>query len=164
MTEKLLFWEARVEARSVEDFLDRYYKPERYGGHSEAAHAATLLRSHQEYFKEYGYAHISRHDSVTGHAVSFFSAEMIEAAVLEPYKLYLNARRTHPECLIFVKVEVDDKQKYRTFGTDSYLAAEQFGLEPVRIERYMTLDLIPEQIHTLIANHVSMWIVGGAHE
>jgi len=36
-----------VEADSVEDYLDRYYKPERYTGRGEE-YAAALLKSYKE--------------------------------------------------------------------------------------------------------------------
>lgn len=61
----------QVEAKSVVDFLDRYYKPERYTGRGEE-YAAALLASYEEEVRRDGYTLISRHDSVTGKVVSYF--------------------------------------------------------------------------------------------
>lgn len=66
-----LCWDDRVEAASVADFLDRYYRPDRYRGRGEE-YAAGLLASHQQDFAKHGYDLISRHDSVTGQAVAYF--------------------------------------------------------------------------------------------
>lgn len=68
-----LCWDDRAEAASVADFLDRYYKPDRYRGRGEE-YAAGLLASHQQDFAKHGYDLISRHDSVTGQAVAYFGA------------------------------------------------------------------------------------------
>lgn len=59
-----------VQADSVKDFLERYYKPDRYRGRGEE-YAASLLASHEARYQAYGYDLISRHDSVTGQAVYF---------------------------------------------------------------------------------------------
>ena len=69
----MLFKNARVEAESVKDFLEKYYKPDRYHGRGED-YAASLLASHEVHFERYGYDVISRHDSVTGKVVAYFTA------------------------------------------------------------------------------------------
>jgi len=61
----------RVEATDVADFLERYYRPERYHGRGEE-YAAELRQSYEKEYQEQGYCFISRHDSVTGRTVSFF--------------------------------------------------------------------------------------------
>jgi hypothetical protein len=66
-----LFADCAVEAASVADFLDRYYKPERYRGRG-PEYAATLLASHEADFARGGFDLISHHDSVTGLTVAFF--------------------------------------------------------------------------------------------
>ena len=60
-----------VKADSVADFLERFYKPRRYGGRGEE-YAASLLQSYETEFGRNGYCFISRHDSVTGDYVSYF--------------------------------------------------------------------------------------------
>jgi hypothetical protein len=69
---KRLFLDNRVEAASVAEFLDRYYRPERYKGQGEE-YAAVLLASHEKDFRENGYDIISHHDSVTGKVVAIFA-------------------------------------------------------------------------------------------
>lgn len=66
-----LFYDKKVEASSVEDFLNRYYKPQRYQGLGKEC-AAAILKSHQSNFERNGYDIISRHDSVTGAVVAYF--------------------------------------------------------------------------------------------
>jgi hypothetical protein len=56
-----------VEAESVADFLQRYYKPARLAGHE-----AGLLASYQRDFDDEGFCFISCHDSVTGEYVAYF--------------------------------------------------------------------------------------------
>lgn len=64
-------WEYRVRAKSVEDFLARYYKPDRYTGRG-PEYAAALLASYQRDFDEHGYCVTSHHDSKSGEVVAFF--------------------------------------------------------------------------------------------
>jgi hypothetical protein len=59
-----------TDVTSVIDFLDRYYRKERYTGRGKE-YAAYLLKSHQEDFERDGFDCISRHDSVTGQPVMF---------------------------------------------------------------------------------------------
>jgi hypothetical protein len=67
------FANCRVQAASVADFLDRYYKHDRYRGRG-ADYAAAVLASHQRDFERDGYDIISRHESVTGEVVAYFAA------------------------------------------------------------------------------------------
>ena len=68
-----MFKNNRVEADSVADFLERYYKKALYHGRG-AEYAAGLLASHEKDFELYGYDIISHHDSVTGEVVAYFAA------------------------------------------------------------------------------------------
>lgn len=69
------FIEDRVEAASVKDFLERYYKPSRYTGRGEE-YAKILLDSYEREFAEDGYTFISEHDSVTGKIVAYISESL----------------------------------------------------------------------------------------
>ena len=60
-----------VDCSSVEDFLERYYKPQRYHGRG-ADYAAALLQDYVHKFERNGTVFISHHDSVTGRVVSYF--------------------------------------------------------------------------------------------
>ena len=61
----------KVEADSVEDFLNKYYKPERYTDRGEE-YAQYLLQQYKEELKEKGYCFISGHDCVMGRAVAYY--------------------------------------------------------------------------------------------
>jgi len=52
-----------VEAESVEDYLDRYYKKDRM--------TDTLLESYEKEYKENGYVCTSHHDNVTGDFIAW---------------------------------------------------------------------------------------------
>mgnify|MGYP006921406845 CR=1 FL=1 len=67
-----MFEKYRVEAASVAEFLDRYYKPNRYKEQGKE-YAAVLLASHEKDFRNKGFDIISRHDSVTGKVVAIFA-------------------------------------------------------------------------------------------
>jgi hypothetical protein len=71
LAEISLFGYARQEADGVADFLERYYKPERYHGRGQK-YADGLLASYEQMHRMTGYIHISKHDSVTGRVVSWF--------------------------------------------------------------------------------------------
>lgn len=60
----------RVDATSLEDFMSRYYKPDRYTGRGEE-YAVGLLASYREELNRDGIAWICYHDSVTGEHVSY---------------------------------------------------------------------------------------------
>ncbi len=67
-----MFEECRVtDVKSVSEFLDRYYKHDRYRGRG-ADYAAALLKSYESDIAQDGYAFISQWDSVTGRVVSFW--------------------------------------------------------------------------------------------
>jgi len=69
-----LFRKDAVKAKSVSDFLDRYYKPDRYKGRG-AEYAAALLASYREDVARDGWVIISHHDSRTGEVVAYFEDE-----------------------------------------------------------------------------------------
>lgn len=69
-----LFADCAVTAESVANFLDHYYKPDRYRGRG-PEYAATLLASHEADFARDGFDLISHHDSVTGKTVAFFGSQ-----------------------------------------------------------------------------------------
>ena len=59
-----------VEADSIEDYLNRYYRPDRYRMRGDE-YAAGLLRSYQKTFKKFGYVITSKHDNITGHIIAW---------------------------------------------------------------------------------------------
>lgn len=59
------------DVSSVAEFLDRYYKKDRYTGRGQE-YAAGLLKTYEGEFKKDGYTFISHHDSVTGKVVAFY--------------------------------------------------------------------------------------------
>lgn len=65
------FIEHRVPAESITDFLDRYYKPDRYKGRGKE-YAASLLRSYEEKYQRRGMCFISHHDTVLGVVAAYF--------------------------------------------------------------------------------------------
>lgn len=56
------------EVETVKDFLDRYYKRDRYTGRGED-YAAVLVKSHGDDLQKNGYDLISHHDSKIGEMV-----------------------------------------------------------------------------------------------
>jgi len=71
MNMKEKFKEYQMPAESVEDFLDRYYKPDRFRGRGDD-YAQTLIESHQSDLEQNGYDIISHHDSITGRIVAYY--------------------------------------------------------------------------------------------
>jgi hypothetical protein len=65
------FREYEVLADSVTDFLDKYYRPDRYRGRG-AEYAAALLASYEREMAADGWTFISHHDNVTGEIVSYY--------------------------------------------------------------------------------------------
>ena len=59
-----------VKAKSVEDYLDRYYKKSRYTGRGKE-YAQVLLTSYQEEFERRGFVCTSHHDNVTGELIAW---------------------------------------------------------------------------------------------
>jgi hypothetical protein len=68
------FKKYEVQANSVADFLQRFYKADRYHGRGKE-YAAVLLTSHEADFAAEGFDIISHHDSVTGNVVSFYGSK-----------------------------------------------------------------------------------------
>jgi hypothetical protein len=60
-----------TDVATVEEFLARYYKRDRYTGRGNE-YAAILLESHTRDFETNGFDIISHHDSNTGEVVSFY--------------------------------------------------------------------------------------------
>ena len=65
------FKKYQVEAKSVEDFLQKFYKPQRYTGRG-LDYATILLHSYETDVKEQGFCIISHHDNVTGRVVAYY--------------------------------------------------------------------------------------------
>lgn len=76
-----LFRDDAVVATSLDDFLDRFYKPDRYRGRGEA-YAAVIRAGAKNDLCEYGFTWMSRYESVTGRVVAYYPA----AAELEKYR------------------------------------------------------------------------------
>ena len=60
-----------TDVTTVAEFLDKYYKPERYTGRGEE-YANILLNSYTERMHNNGFVTISHFDSITGRDVSFY--------------------------------------------------------------------------------------------
>lgn len=60
-----------TNVKDVSEFLDTYYKPDRYKGRG-AEYATYLLASKEKDFLDDGVTIISHHDSVTGLVVAFY--------------------------------------------------------------------------------------------
>jgi hypothetical protein len=52
-----------TDVRTVDEFLKKYYIKDRW--------TPTLLNSYREFYKQFGYCVISKHDCITGEAISF---------------------------------------------------------------------------------------------
>lgn len=63
----------QVSAASVEDFLERYGKPQKYHLQGEE-YKAILVIYHKESIGQFGFTMLSPHDSVTGKTVSYYPA------------------------------------------------------------------------------------------
>ncbi len=68
-----------VEAISVEDFCERYYKPRAYHDrtgpnwdYDGQNYKDVVINSHKENINEYGYTYITHHDSITGQTVAYY--------------------------------------------------------------------------------------------
>jgi len=59
-----------VQAESVENFLDKYYKYDRFRGRGEE-YTNILLKSYQEEYDRRGFTFISQYESNTGRIISF---------------------------------------------------------------------------------------------
>lgn len=72
----------RVGATSLEDFMSRYYKLDRYTGRGEE-YAAGLLSSYQVELEQNGIVFITHHDSVTGECVSYVPESNVNTPTTE---------------------------------------------------------------------------------
>lgn len=72
--ERQPFAHARVEASSVEDFIQRYYKKDRLFDDVYPGYTDTIIENRLVDVVKYGYCIISRHESVTGQVVAYFPA------------------------------------------------------------------------------------------
>lgn len=61
----------QVQAESVEDFRQRYTKPERYQKRG-TDYVPAVVQSAYEDMERYGFTIISHHDSVTGDVVAYY--------------------------------------------------------------------------------------------
>ncbi|MCK4328772.1 hypothetical protein KAX02_02910 [candidate division WOR-3 bacterium] len=59
-----------VKAKSVEDYLNRYYKRDRYTGRGKE-YAQSVLVSYQEEYARRGYVVTSHHDNTTGELIAW---------------------------------------------------------------------------------------------
>ena len=66
-----MFEKNAVQAASVEDFLNRYYKRSRFHRRG-TEYADAVIASHKYAFEVHGYTIISRHESTTGDVVAYF--------------------------------------------------------------------------------------------
>lgn len=71
-----LFRKYQVKANSVEDFMARYYKAERYTGQGEEYARAVLQWKEETYAKD-GFVVISHHDSITGETVAWYGPAVV---------------------------------------------------------------------------------------
>lgn len=63
--------DAVTDVQTVQEFADRYYRPERYTGRG-ADYAALCVKSLVEMVQKHGYCWLSHHESRTGNVVAFF--------------------------------------------------------------------------------------------
>ena len=71
-----LFKRCKVtDVKTVAEFLDRYYKKDRYTGRGKE-YTATVLNAHEKVFEGFGVDWISKFESVTGEVVSFYGDEV----------------------------------------------------------------------------------------
>ena len=66
-----LFKKYQVEAKSVEDFLNRYTKYNRHAGRGQE-YVDCRVKSYTEELEKDGYTFMSHHESITGNVVSFY--------------------------------------------------------------------------------------------
>lgn len=70
---------AVTDVNTISEFLDRYYKHDRYKGRGEE-YASCLLSSHENDFIKHGVDTISHHDSNTGTVVAFYDMATLKQA------------------------------------------------------------------------------------
>lgn len=66
-----VFKKYRVSASSIEDFRQRYTKPDRYAQRG-PEYVAAILQSAREDLDKYGFSIISSHDSITSEVVAYY--------------------------------------------------------------------------------------------
>lgn len=66
-----VFKKYRVSASSIEDFRQRYTKPDRYAQRG-PEYVAAVLQSARDDLDKYGFSIISSHDSITGEVVAYY--------------------------------------------------------------------------------------------
>lgn len=66
--------EIAVEADSIADFLERYYRKRRYRRHGDED-GAKLRTAYQKEFEKFGYVLTSRHDNITGEMIAWLGPE-----------------------------------------------------------------------------------------
>ena len=66
-----LFKKYAVEAKSLEDFLERYTKPSRHLERG-VEYVKVRIASHQEDIDKEGFTFITHHDSKSGETVSYY--------------------------------------------------------------------------------------------
>ena len=76
-TDKLI----AIGCADIADFLDTYYRHDRYKGRGEE-YAAAVLSSAQRYFEQHGHTLISRHDNTLGQAVWYYGTAADAARAL----------------------------------------------------------------------------------
>lgn len=64
----------KVQAESIEDFLDKYSKPKAHRDRGED-YVQARIETFTEEFNKNGFCWITRFDSITGKAVAFFGKE-----------------------------------------------------------------------------------------
>ena len=88
---KRAFHKYMVPADSVSDFLDHYYKTDRYTGRG-SEYATSLLKSYEKEYETRGYCFISHHDSKTGEIVAYYG---------KPPVCYLKPKMSEEEMIEF---------------------------------------------------------------
>jgi hypothetical protein len=65
------FEKYKVDAESIEDFLEKYTKPSKHKERGQE-YVECRIRSHKEDLEKYGFTFITHHDSITGQCVSWY--------------------------------------------------------------------------------------------
>lgn len=65
---------AVTDVSSVREFVETYYKTSRLRGRGDD-YAELVIKSHEQHLADYGWDLISRHESRTGEAVTYFGLD-----------------------------------------------------------------------------------------
>ncbi|NBI07631.1 hypothetical protein [Senegalia massiliensis] len=65
------FKKYEVKAESLIDFMNTYYKRDRFYGRGKE-YAKSLINSYKQELNQNGYVFISQHDNITGEVVSYY--------------------------------------------------------------------------------------------